>query len=111
MGPWLTWNPDGQALARGELQVLQGKVILALVSPPSGDGDQVADLTIGDPVWCDEYQQQFLVQLEFTADNQLDTAFLCRDMGLDHACHRAFISYGYSRVTEICCLSHQFFRM
>ena len=82
-----TRDPYCQSLVHGEFQVLDGELILTLVRPAPANGNEVADLSVGDTVFGEQHQMNILVQVELAANNQFKATFLGGNMCLDHACH------------------------
>ena len=100
-------QPDRQAVARVQLEVAQPQRVLALGAAPARQRDQTRELGVGAPVGRQQHQQQFALEAELGADDQLQAVLARRHVGLDHAGQRAFVGDRERAVALPCGLGDQ----
>ncbi len=84
-------QPDRQAVARVHLEVAQLHRVFALGAAPARQRDQARELGVGTAVGRQQHQQQFAVEVELGADDQVQAVLARRHVGLDHAGQRALV--------------------
>ena len=84
-------GPDQQTASQRR-QVVMLNSVPALAGPASCPADQCGQITVAAAVGCQQHQSWAVVELEFTADNQVQHRFTCSQVGTHHPRQRALIA-------------------